>query len=362
MSLSALLSLTAASALANPAAPEPLEFHRKFQVGERASYEVQATLNAESRRLGTDTWMPEDLDIRYRFSYEVLRMLADGIAVIRYKRPSITETQGETFERGPVSRTIDLNMDLEIQISPINELLQIRDLSPKPPERPPQPSGSGLSRWSSNPILATLGVGQQRNPLTDLLGQFVGEIYRLSLFVGSLDSSLDFAPRLSFEEVRPGDSWRRTVGYSPQKLSGRNDRMAVQRLDYTFTYKGVVRSNDADVHRVQATLDHKTDLADFVHSTFGVKSEQTGLRTIPMEFKATIDYDLDLRTHRTLRAVGNTQGGFSVVVNQFPNQPIEEERFKGRAVLRQVNWSVGPRAPAPPPARQAQPAPPGRRR
>ncbi|MFQ3588139.1 MAG: hypothetical protein SNJ76_10835, partial [Fimbriimonadaceae bacterium] len=330
MTIPALLSLSAAAALANPGAPEPLEFHRKFQLGERATYEVQATLNSESRRLGTDTWMPEDLDIRYRFSYDVTRMLTDGIAVIRYRRPSITETQGETFERGPISRNIDLNMDLELQVSPINEILQIRDLAPKAPA---QGAGSRPSRWAFNPVLSNLGIAQPQNPLGELLGQFVGEIYRLSLFMGSLDSSLDFAPRLSFEEVRPGDSWKRTVGYSPQKLTGRSERMAVQRLDYTFTYKGIVRSNNVDVHRIQATLDHKTDLAEFIHSTFGVKSEQTGLRAIPMEFKATIDYDLELRTHRTLRAVGNTQGGFGVIVNQFPNQPVEEERFKGRAVL-----------------------------
>lgn len=357
MSIPTLLSLTAVAALANPSAPEPLEFHRKFQLGERATYEVQATLNSESRRLGTDTWMPEDLDIRYRFSYEVTRLLTDGIAVIRYRRPSITEIQGETFERGPVSKNIELNMDLEIQVSPINEILQIRDLAPKPPERPAQQAGSRPSRWAVNPVLAALGVGQPQNPLGELLGQFVGEIYRLSLFVGSLDSSLDFAPRLSFEEVRPGDSWKRTVGYSPQRLSGRSDRMAVQRLDYTFTYKGIVKSNNVDVHRIQATLDHKTDLAEFIHSSFGVKSEQTGLKAIPMEFKATIDYDLDLRTHRTLRAVGNTQGGFGVIVNQFPNQPVEEERFKGRAVLRQVSWAVGPAAPAAPAARPSSAAP-----
>ncbi len=287
-----------------------------FAKGEKAAYEVKSRLNSEFRQRGLETYIPEDYDIHYRFSYEVKEMKADGICDMRYLRPTMTEIQGETFERPPRTKVEKVDMDLLLTISPINDVIDVKDLKKKP----------GALR-----TVSSFGVRPQLGPI---IGQFVGEIQRLALFIGSLDSSMDFAPKLPFDEVAPGDTWKRTVGYSPQKLGAKGEKLAVQRLDYTYTYRGQVESAGKQVHRVTAQLELHTDLAAFVHQTFRVKPEDTGLKEIPLSFKGSIEFDLDLRACRTLSAVATSEGSFRVVSTAFPQDPEIEERFKGRTTMR----------------------------
>lgn len=313
----------------------PVKLQRAFTKGQKLNYEVKSTMNIESREFGLDTWMPEDLDIQYKYSLEVVQNKPDGIVDLKYLRPTMTEIQGETADSPPKSRVEKVNMDLLLTLSPMNEILKIQDLAKKPDPKKPdpkKPGGGGLKALVS-PGLAPTGA-----QLGGVLGQFVNEIYRLSLFLGPLDSSMDFAPRLPFDDVAPGDTWKRTVGYTPQKLKGTKDgKLAVQRLDYTYTYKGIVDSNGKKVHRVTAALDVKTDLAEFIHQTYDVKSDETGLKEIPLEFKGEILFDLDLKTMQTLRAVGTSQGGFKLSVNQVKDRPVIEQKLKGRTVLRLLN-------------------------
>lgn len=308
----------------------PVKLQRSFTKGQKLNYEVKSTMNIESRQFGLDTWIPEDLDIQYKYSLEVVQNKPDGIVDLKYLRPTMTEIEGETADSPPKSRVEKVNMDLLLTLSPMNEILKIQDLAKKPEAK--KPGGGGLRALASPSLVP--GEAQ----LGGMLGQFVSEIYRLSLFLGPLDSSMDFAPRLPFDDVAPGDTWKRTVGYTPQKLNGTKDgKVAVQRLDYTYTYKGIVDSNGKKVHRVTAALDVKTDLAEFIHQTYDVKSNETGLKEIPLEFKGEILFDLDLKTMQTLRAVGTSQGGFKLSINQVKDRPVIEQKLKGRTVLRLLN-------------------------
>jgi hypothetical protein len=312
-------------------AGQAVKLNRVYVKGEKHQYEVKSTMNVEGRMRGLETWIPEDLDIQYKFSTEVVELKADGIADVRYKRPTLTEIQGETVDAPPKATTEKLNWDMLLTLSPTNEILKTKDLAKKEPEKKPaKPPAKGL-HW-----IGWSGSGEQ-HPLSAILGQFVGEVYRLSLFLGPLDGSMDLAPKLPYDEVAPGETWKRTVGYTPQKLKGTDGKMAVQRLDYLYTYEGVVQSQGKQVHRVTAKLDVKTDLAEFVHQTFNVKPDATGLKEIPLEFSGKIEFDLDLKTKKTLRAVGTSTGGFRVLITQFPNQPVEEQRLKGRTILKLLN-------------------------
>jgi hypothetical protein len=305
---------------------EPVKLHRVFSKGEKAEYEVKSTIFSEQRVAGLETWIPEDLELNYRFSYEVTELKADGICDLRYKRPVVNQIEGETFDSPPKKTVEKLNWDMVLTVSPINEVLNIKDLTKKPEEKPK--GGGG--------VFATAHLNRAQDPLGDILGQFIGEVFRLALFFGSLDSSLDFAPKFPFDEVKPGDTWKRTVGYSPQKLQGK-EKLAVQRLDYTYTYRGMVDSGQRKVHRVTAELELKTDLATFIHQTFQIKPEQTGLKEVPLAFKGTIAFDLDPKTFRTLRADAESQGEFKVVATFLPNQAAQEVRFKGRTMLRPLS-------------------------
>jgi hypothetical protein len=153
----------------------------------------------------------------------------------------------------------------------------------------------------------------------------------LALNTGSLDGSLDFAPKLPLDDVKPGDTWKKTVGYSPQNLKGKN-KDAVQRLDYTYTYVGVVDSNGQKVYRVTADLDTSSNLAKFFFEATGLTSEDTLIKAIPLNLKAHIDFDLDMKTGETLHAESQATGGFSVQTTDS-EQALHEERFKGHTVL-----------------------------
>lgn len=318
-SIACLVSLAAP-----PLQGTPTLLSRAFTKGEKGKYEFHSAITFESRGGNLDTWIPQDQDVVYQYSYEVTDMKADGICVMRYKRPTLTEIEGETVDSKPKPRVYKVNYDLELNVSPTNEVLSVKDLTPKkPPTKPPKANLLALFKAG--------GKGRQ-----DIIGDFVNEVRRLALFAGgSLDSSLDFNPKLPYDEVKVGDTWKRTVGYSPQKQSGSN-KMAVQRMDYTYTYVGPVEVNGKKFQRVSAAISLKTDLAEFIHQTFDVKSSDTGLKAIPLNFNAKIDFDLDPKTFRTLKANGTSEGGFSIMLIDSPDKAVQEERFKGSVKLKEL--------------------------
>ncbi|MFN3683394.1 MAG: hypothetical protein ACK41F_05605 [Fimbriimonadaceae bacterium] len=305
-----LSSLLLAAALAAPPAVQPVSLNRVFSKGERNQYEVKAHLVEETRAGGLQTFVPSDLDIAYRFEYAVSELKQDGIAVVRYLRPTMTITEGETVDSAPKTKVEKIDLDATITVSPINELLNIVENKK-----------SGLKKTVA------------RRQLTEILDAFVSGLGQMVLFIGSIDSSLDFAPKLPFDEVAPGDTWRRTAGYSPQRLAGQEGKSAVQRLDYTYRYDGVVGTGGRKVHRVTAELTVDTDLAEFLHQISGRKPEQTGLKAIPFKLQSKMEFDLDLATRKTLRALATSQGQAQVLTTRR-TEPVLEQKMRGRTLLR----------------------------
>lgn len=336
--------LTAAliAACASAQTEAPVTLSRTFTKGEKLAYEYKASLHVESRQYGLVTWIPDNIDFAYRFTMEVQDIKNDGFAKILYKRPSITITEGETAERGLRSKTEKLDMTLQLTLSPLNEITELRDLTPKKPEKPQPkaPEGSELIRRR----LAKLQGELSQALVDDLTSGLSG----LLLLLGNLDSSLDFAPKLPFEEVKVGDTWKRTVGYSPQKLAGKEGKMATQRLDYTYTYKGVVKSGNAEVHRIVADLSLDTNLADFMNQSIPEKLRSRALvKSLPFKLTSQIVFDLDKKTCTTLKAVATSEASSQIYLSILPDV-ADESRMKSKVVLRLLPPS--PPAPAKPAA------------
>jgi hypothetical protein len=197
--------------------------------------------------------------------------------------------------------------------------LDFKDLS-KPKAK--KGSGKGVT-------LPTL----REQDLGSILGDFIGEVHRLALFTGSFDSSLDFSPRLKSTSVNVGDTWQKTVGYSPQKKSG-DTKSIVQRLDYNYVYKGQVTQNGKKYERVEADLALDTDLTQFISDAFGAEADQTGITKLPITLKAHIVWSLDPVTKDPVFAEATSVGGYSIFVKDLPSDvPALEETFKGRTTL-----------------------------
>lgn len=317
-----------AAAFTMVGAPSEAEVHlaRTYKLGEKLTYKISSSLSSQRKEYGVQTWIPEDFDMNYTFTTEVKALKADGIANVLYLRPTMTVITGETFDSPPKTDVEKVKYNMMLTLSPANEILDVKDLNP-PPKAPKKAGGTASMRM--------FGFGYQ--PVQAIfIGQFISEIHRLALFAGNFESALDFSPRLPFEKLKVGDTWKRTVGYSPQKLKGKSGKTVNQRLDYTYTYKGIVTVNGKKVQRVVGECGLDTNLAEYVNQLLEMKPEDTGLKSIPLKFKAQIEFDLDVATGKTLQANATSEGGFSIVVTSMPSEPIQEETFKGRTELRLI--------------------------
>jgi hypothetical protein len=321
-----MIATLALLAVVTPKAQEAT-LSRVLTVGEKQEYSVKSHLDVEQRSQGLQTWVPSELDLLYSFTLEVKAAKADGIVETRYQRPTMTEILGETADSPPKKKVEQTKIDLSLTLSPVNEILAVKDLTKKPETKP---KGKGGLRWlNENGSLGSRDVVQG-------IEGYLGEIYRLALFAGSFDSALDFSPKLPFDVVKPGDTWKKTVGYTPQKLKGKDGKSAVQRLDYTYRYGGIVDVKGKKVHRITAELEVVSDLAEFFNQMSQMTSEQSGLKEIPLRFKGSIEFDLDTKTCNVIKAVAKSEGGFKIVLTQFPDDPIQEEKLKGVTVMTRL--------------------------
>ncbi|HZH98635.1 MAG TPA: hypothetical protein VEX38_06660, partial [Fimbriimonadaceae bacterium] len=323
----ALLSVHVQDKPATASDEKAVSLARVMKPGEKLTYQVRSRLMVEERGQGLHTFMPSQLDLNYDFTTEVKAAKADGIVEMQYRRPTMTQIEGETYDAPAKTKVEKTNLDFLLTLSPINEILSSKDTPKAAPKTPPkgkQPPKRGKGGWIlESPASASAALQG------GLLDQFKMEIYRLALFVGNLDTALDLAPKLPYEEVKPGDTWKRTASYTPQKLKGKDGKMAMQRLDYTYTYRGIVESNGKKVHRITGELSMDNDILDFVLQLVQMKKEDAGIKSIRLNFKSHIDFDLDLQTRRTLQAVASSDGGFAFVLTQSPDDPLAEERIKG---------------------------------
>lgn len=326
-------ALAVSLALVAPQDAKPVSLYRVFPKAEKCQYAVQSNLQVETRPYGLLTFMPSELDLNYKFSTEVKELKADGIALVHYTRPTMTQIDGETAERPPKTTVDKVNLDYNLTLSPINKILEAKDLTP--PKKPTKKGGGGMTHFAMGRF------GRLQNPLQAIMGQFISDLYRLALNVGSFDSALDFSPKLPLDDVKPGDTWKETVSYQPQKLKGKDGKQAVQRLDYTFTYKGIVQVNGKPYHRVTATLDLNTDLGDFLNQLMGATPDESHLKSIPLQLKQTIEYNLDPTTKRTVYAESKSEGGFSINITDI-SSPVEEEKLKGSTSMRLLSATTIP--------------------
>jgi hypothetical protein len=313
-----VLPLFFLAALAAPPSA-PVDLGRVYEKNEKLAYQVRSHVTAESRMNGLDTFIPQDLDINYNFIEQVTAMRPDGIAVMHYERPSMTEITGETVNAGPVAKTTKVDLDYLLSVSPVNQILEEKDVS-KSPNRPSEIGGKAIQL-------------RNRQDARSFFAPFISDIHRLALFIGGVEDSLDFAPKLPLHSVKVGDIWKATVGFQPQKLKGSDAKSAVQRLDYAYTYLGPIEKDGKKYLRVEGKLDFSTDLAEFFKQLLGSQATETNVAKVPLHFTATIDFDLDPSTHDTIRAVGVTEGGYQIYLTNDPDNAMEEERFKGKTTM-----------------------------
>lgn len=312
--LSGLIALGVIAQNQNPY----VDISRVFTAGEKCEYQLRSRLNLETREIEDAVFYPSSFRIDYDFNYVVKEMKEEGFALVRYHRPSMTLTEGETAESPPVSRVDKVNWVLDLTLSPANEITGMKTVE--------------TARAASPFSLRSA-------PQQDLINQFTGELQRLALFAGSVDSALDLSPKLPYDEVRVGDTWKRTVGYTPQRLQGSN-RSAVQRLDYEYKYEGLVDVEGVKVHRVTATLKVDTNAAEFINQMYGVPASVTGLEAVNLKLDATITFDLDEKTRHTIRAAAVSTGSYDIRLARNPSVPIVEQKLNGRSNLRLVSRTV----------------------
>lgn len=326
--LSSIVLLTPPGSVAPVAAPPagaPVTLARKFTLGEKLVYKVGAEIRAQQRGGNLDTFLPENAKFSYGFTTEVRKLKTDGIVEMMYSRPTFTLQEDEDFDSGPKTTVEKVDMKALLTVSPINQILEAEDLTPKQPKS--KAEGDGDGDGGGNFVLAPESARARQQ---DQFSQYVMEVHRLALFIGSFDSGMDFNPKLPLDQVKVGDTWKQTVSYEPQKLKGdKEGKQEVQRLDYVFTYKGPMVSQGRQVQRVQASLEFATDLAEFFKQIAPDDDAVKHLTKIPLNFKGTIDFDLDPKTLRTIHADAHSEGGFQLWTTDFPDRAELEENFKG---------------------------------
>ena len=299
---------------------------RKFKSGKKLHYAVRSHMIEEQRQYGRPYFLPSEIDINYDFFMDVKEIKTDGFAVMEYRRPTMTQIEGETADAPPKETVEKTNLKFLLTVSPINEITAMKDLAV--PEKPKAGGGGLKSFWK----IANEAVGNVQPGMA----QFVGELQRLTLFIGSLDSSMDFNPKLPFEEVKPGDTWKKTVSYQPQVLKGKG-QSAVQRLDYVFTYDGMVQAEGRRVCQITATLKLDTDAAPWMNQMMGGTAGQTGLRGVKLKLDAKIVFHLDDKTMHTLSATATSKGSWNLEITDLPNEPYVETRLDGKTTLKLVS-------------------------
>jgi len=321
---------------------KPIELSRKFTLGEKLSYFARAQFTQEQRSGSLQTFLPRDEEISYRYSMTVQKVKADGIAEVLYQRPTMEFIMGDTAESAAKKSSEKLDLKYQLDVSPINEIVAQKNLNPKKPDKKDAAANAFVRK--------VMRQGSQSDQVAlGLLFSFVGEVQQLAFFVGPMDSGLDIAPKFPFDEVSIGSTWKSTVGYSPQKLKGSDGKSAVQRLDYVYTYQGLMKNKDGkDIHRIQAKVKLDTDMVDFARQLAGGSASSSFLKSVPLNFEGTVDFDLDPSNFHMLKASAESKGSFAISA-KGADQPVLENRFRGRTSVKLEGRTMASAAPTTPP-------------
>ncbi|MBS1721469.1 MAG: hypothetical protein JSS66_00515 [Armatimonadetes bacterium] len=315
--------LTALLAALTLRAPDDVELYRQFTAGQTYTYDVKSHLLSEFKSAGMGYFLPADFDINYKFTMKVEEARQNGFATVLYERPTMDMIEGETAEKPPKTTVEKTGMRLRLTLSPVNELTDVKDLSEKKDKKD---KDGGLFLYGSG----------RETPQDNLVARMVGELQRMAMFIGNLDSALDFSPKLPLDAVKPGDTWKKTVSYQPRELKGTN-RQAMQRLDYTFVYDGLKDVDGKKVHQVTGNLELDTDAAKFMNQIMETKPEESGLKELRLKMKTKLTFLLDEATKATRSIVGESEGGFSIEATGYDEGPIYEEKLKGKTTMKLVS-------------------------
>jgi hypothetical protein len=311
--------LTAALiALAAGPTVEPVELVRTFTQGESYTYEVRSFLQLETKEYPLAYYLPSLVDLNYDFTAKVNKVRPSGFAEIYYERPEMIQIDGETAERGPLTTKEKIDWKINLVLSPINEIIEMEDLTPKKDD-----GGTTPLFFNSVETAAPQGGGMD----------IIGEIQRLALFIGSLDSAIDFSPKLPFDEVEPGDTWERTASYQPQKT--RSGKTEVQRLDYVFTFDGVKDWKGIKIYQITSKLELDSDAAPWLNRLMRVPEGRETLMKMPLKLEAKIIYRLDMETKRTLSAFAESNGGWEMFMRGDGLKATVSQKIKGRTTLKE---------------------------
>ena len=242
-------------------------------------------------------------------------------------------TEGATVDKDPVTTPEKLNQIVQLTMSPINEVLDAKDQTPKK-------KGSTDQVAYLKAAMARTGASKSQISLMEFIAPFIQEMEQLCVIHRKFRQFASYlAPKLDLAAVKPGSTWKRTIGYQPQKLGSKAAKTVVQRLDLTYTYKGLMDSHNKKVQRITANVALDTDIANYLNEMVDMTSAQTGLKTIPMKYNATIDFDLDPKTLQTLSANLDSNGSFKIFVTAFQD-PLVEENIKGSNILTLLHNKV----------------------
>lgn len=325
MALTTLI-LAAAIGLQTPAPDTRFELQRKFVAGEKLKYRIEANVVSEMRDYEVATYFPSSDGYEYDFSIDVKSVDDDGIAKLIYKRPNMVWITGENHLRDEKRQVIKQNYNMEMKVSPVNDILDFRDLN-EDKKKPAKKQENAF--WT----LAAPSATQQQA----IVSQFTNEIFRIALMLGSFDSTLDFSPKLPERKVKAGDTWKFTIGYAPQRLQNDKKKRTVnQRLDFTYKYDGVVEVDGKSYQRVSADLNLDSDAAEMIHQTYGLTTAQTGIKAIKLDLKTKLTFDLDMKTLATVRGLAESTGSFRFDHVEVKGQSVEDGKLKGKVELFQV--------------------------
>lgn len=308
------------AALIGTQTPEAIDLERKFRQGEKHTFQFVSKMTIEFREIPLETFLPFGVTYSYAYTMETERLKPDGAADVRFKRPNIKIRMGETVDSPPKMEIINRPQNWLLTFSRKNQLLTLKDESPKEKKKGGTSGGGGQSAfWST-------AFGDTQLDVTS----WIDELRSLGAFV----NFFDWGPVLPVHPVKVGDSWKETVGYVPATLKSGTDkgRNIMARIDYTYVYKGNTTREGKKCAWIQGTLHHDSDAAPYVADLLGIELKLAPFKEIKLQMDATVDYYLDPETFAVYEIEGKSKGNTSITTRETEGA-YYEERFTSEAYL-----------------------------
>lgn len=300
---------------------EPVTLERVFRQGETLTFDFSTRINLDVRDYPLETFIPVNDRVLYTFTLTTERLKPDGVADVRFKRNKVTIRYGERFDEPPKEEKVGRDENFLFTLSRTNQVLSLRDESPKPP-----PSGGGLRsamlRYAS-PAAAEMAF--------DIIDDWITQMHQLAGFV----NFFDLGPILPAHPVEPGETWKETIGYAPVTVAEGADkgRTLNARIDYVYTFMGEANYQGRPVYHIQGTYKHDTDAAKYIEDLLKEARMASPYKEIRLRMEGKVDYYLEKTTCAVIRINAEAEGYFGLTVNQMPDAPVMEEKIKSSASL-----------------------------